>query len=320
MILSSVMDVYSYHLGMDVLTGVDLGGTKIEAVVLGPGDEVLARHRCPTPTNGYPATINAVAKLVHMVEDDAGVAAPHVGIGGPGSPSPTTGRQRNANSTILNGQPLACDLATAIGRPVTLANDADCLALSEAHDGAAAGHQCVFAVILGTGIGGGLVINGRLHTGPNALGGEFGHTALPRPRADETPGPACWCGQRGCLESWISGPALEAQWVALKHTALRATDIAASPHADAQKLIDQWLDRLARALANTITVLDPDVIVFGGGLNAMANLTGALDQRLGDLVFGGEYLTPLVVARHGDSSGVLGAARLPGPTSPTAPP
>ena len=308
MILSSAIGVYSYHLDMQVRTGVDLGGTKIEAVVLGGDNNILARGRCDTPTNDYAATIQTLAELVETIENDAKATADHIGVGSPGSPSPTTGLQRNANSTVLNGMPLAADLAAAIGRPVTLANDADCLALSEAHDGAAAAHRCVFAVILGTGIGGGLVIDGRLHTGPNALGGEFGHTALPRPNQSETPGPLCYCGKTGCLEAWISGPALATQWTSLGHTSKRPTDIATEPHARA--MMDDWFNRLARALANTITLLDPDVIVFGGGLNAMPNLTGELEQRLASLVFGGECNTPLVLAQHGDSSGVLGAARL----------
>ena len=295
---------------MQIRTGVDLGGTKIEAVVLDRNDHILARGRCSTPTNDYSATIQAIADLVETIEGDAGAVAGHIGVGGPGSPSPTTGLQRNANSTILNGRPLAADLCAALGRRVTLANDADCLALSEAHDGAAAAYRCIFAVILGTGIGGGLVIDRQLHTGPNALGGEFGHTALPRADKHEVPGPPCYCGKTGCLEAWISGPAFATQWASLGHASKRPTDIALESHADARNLLDDWFNRLARALANTITVLDPDVIVFGGGLNKMPNLTDELYNRLAPLVFGGECNTPLVLAQHGDSSGVLGAARL----------
>ncbi|MCH2137476.1 MAG: ROK family protein [Phycisphaerales bacterium] len=296
---------------MTVRTGVDLGGTKIEAVVLDGDDRVLARERCATPQGDCAATVQALADLVARVEFDAGCAAAHVGIGGPGSVSPRTGLHRNANSTVLNAQPLHAMLQTALGRPVALANDANCLALSEAHDGAGAGHRCVFAVILGTGVGGGLVIDGVLHEGHNRTGGEFGHTALPRLNADEIPGPPCYCGQRGCLENWLSGPALEAQWLVHHADALQATEIAATRGDDV--VFTCWLDRLARALAGVVTLIDPDVIVVGGGLSAIEQIYTQLPARLPPLVFGGECTTEILRAVHGDSSGVLGAARLPAP-------
>ena len=295
---------------MHVRTGVDLGGTKIEAVVLGPEGNVLARRRTPTPEADLQATLDAIVALVDDVETQAGSQAPHVGVGGPGSPSPETGLHRNANSTVLNGQPLAAVLREALGRDVRLANDANCLALSEALDGAGAGHRSVFAVILGTGVGGGLVIDGHLHTGRNLVGGEFGHTGLPRPTAQETPGPACYCGQHGCLETWLSGPAIERFWRQDGHAPLRATELAAQETPAARDHLERWLDRLARALANAITLLDPDVIVLGGGLNAIDAIYATMPMRLAQLVFGGTCSTPVIKAVHGDSSGVLGAARL----------
>jgi fructokinase len=254
--------------------------------------------------------VQAVAELVIEAETQAQIQANHVGIGAPGSPSPETGIQRNSNSIALNGQSLAADLAEAIGRPVRLANDANCLALSEAWNGAGAGKGTVFAVILGTGVGGGLVIDDALLEGCNGVGGEFGHTALPRPTANEAPGPPCYCGLNGCIEAWLAGPALEAEWTTLGHDPLPATAIAVNEHNDAHALIDAWLNRLARALANAINLVDPDVIVIGGGLNAIDAIYTKIPAMLGPLVFGGSCTTPLVRATHGDSSGVLGAARL----------
>lgn len=309
MMVSSRMDAYSYHLDMPVRTGVDLGGTKIEVVVL-QDDEIRARVRCGTPQGDYAGSVQAVADLVSQAEAEAGITAPHVGVGAPGSPSPSTGLQRNSNSIALNDMPLADNLATAINRPVRLANDANCLALSEAWNGAGAGHGTVFAVILGTGVGGGLVVDGTLLKGCNGVGGEFGHTALPRPTTDEVPGPTCYCGLNGCIEGWLAGPAMEAQWCALGHAPLTATAIAADASEDAKDLLDRWLDRLARALANAVSLVDPDVIVIGGGLNAIDAIYDRIPGMLGPLVFGGACSTPVVAASHGDSSGVLGAARL----------
>ncbi|MCH2135857.1 MAG: ROK family protein [Phycisphaerales bacterium] len=298
-------------------TGVDLGGTKIEAAVLSAGGQVLARKRCPTPQGDYEGTLAAVANLVHTVEEAADAQAPHVGIGAPGSVDPATGLHRNANSTVLNGRPLQDDLTAAIGRPIKLANDADCLALSEAHDGSGAGHRCVFALILGTGVGGGLVIDGELHTGANGLGGEFGHTALPRLQSDELRDVRCWCGMLHCLEAWLAGPVLERQWLDLGNDSMRASDIAArarsrsdASSAQAAAVIERWLDRLARALGGLVTVLDPDVIVIGGGLSCIEALYDDLPERIGRYTFNGACTTPIHKATHGDSSGVLGAARL----------
>jgi fructokinase len=295
---------------MDVRTGVDLGGTKIEAVVLDDAGGVLARQRTPTPPRDLQATIDAIVQLVNQVETQAGARAQHVGVGGPGSPSPATGIHRNANSTVLNDQPLARLLQGALGREVRLANDANCLALSEAFDGAGEGHRCVFGVILGTGVGGGIVIDGQLHSGRNLVGGEFGHTALPRPSLKETPGPRCWCGHHGCLETWLSGPAIARLWVQDGHAPLQATELAVLDTPSARDHLERWLDRLARALANAINLLDPDIIVLGGGLSSIDAIYATMPGRLETLVFGGSSTTPLVKAMHGDSSGVLGAARL----------
>lgn len=289
-------------------TGVDLGGTKIEAVVLGDGDAVLARSRTTTPKGHYAETIDAITTLIHEVEQQAGGGGSHVGMGVPGSPSPTTGLMRNCNSTILNGHTLGSDLADVLGRPVRLENDANCLALSEATDGAAAGAASVFAIILGTGVGGGLVVSGSLLPGRNGIAGEWGHIPLPWPCADEAPGPACWCGQYGCLETWLAGPAIEAQWHEAMNTRLNATDIASHP--DGRPILDAWLDRLARATAVILNVLDPEVLVVGGGLNSIDAIYREIPSRWPQYVFSDEVQTTIVPAKHGDSSGVLGAARL----------
>jgi len=292
----------------EMKTGVDLGGTKIEAVVLDDAGEVLARSRVPTPKGAYAETVHAITELVETVESDAGGGGTHIGMGVPGSPSPATGLMRNCNSTILNGHPLGEDLAQLIGREVRLANDANCLALSEAADGAAAGAASVFAIILGTGVGGGVAVNGTLMSGHNGIAGEWGHIPLPWPQPDEFPGATCWCGRNGCLETWLSGPAIESQWRSSGAESLSATEIAATP--EARQLIDRWLDRLARATAVVIDVLDPEVIVVGGGLNTIETIYTEVPKRWPTYVFADEVQTRLVPAMHGDSSGVFGAARL----------
>ncbi|MDP7029743.1 MAG: ROK family protein [Phycisphaerales bacterium] len=292
-----------------MLTGVDLGGTKIEAAVLGDDGAVLARHRVPTPKGQYDATIEAVAAAVRVAETQAGGGGPHIGMGVPGSPSPRSGLMRNCNSTVLNGRPLAADLRAATGREIRMANDANCLALSEATDGAAAGVTCVFAVILGTGVGGGIVIDGRLLEGANGIGGEWGHIPLPWPTEQERSARTCWCGRTDCLETWLSGPAIESEWAGEGRPPLPATTIA-SAHADAD-VPRRWVDRLARATAVVIDLIDPDVIVVGGGLNAIEAIYTEVPKLWPGLVFSDAVDTRIVPAMHGDASGVRGAARLP---------
>jgi fructokinase len=215
---------------------------------------------------------------------------------------------RNCNSTVLNGHPLGEDLARAIGREVRLSNDANCLALSEAADGAASGAASVFAIILGTGVGGGVVVDGSLVQGHNGVAGEWGHIPLPWQKPDEFPGPTCWCGRAGCLETWLAGPAIESQWRASGGAAMHATEVATT--SQARPIVDRWLDRLARATAVVIDVLDPEVIVVGGGLNAIEAIYEEVPDRWAPYVFADEVHTRIVPAMHGDSSGVFGAARL----------
>ena len=301
----------------DVRLGIDLGGTKVEIVALAPGGGEAIRRRQPTPAGDYAATVATIAALV--AETDAALAgratvAAGVGVGIPGTISPATGLVKNANSTWLNGRPLEQDLRAALGRPVRIANDANCFALSEASDGAGTGARTVFGVILGTGVGGGIVIDGALVGGANAIAGEWGHNALPRPDTDERPGPACWCGRAGCIETFLSGPALERDH-ALRtgSAAIPAAAIAAAAVAgdvQAGESIRRYAYRLARALAGVINVIDPDVIVLGGGLSQIGALYEAVPRVWAEHVFSDRVDTRLVPPRHGDSSGVRGAARL----------
>jgi fructokinase len=286
--------------------GIDLGGTKIEVVALGPAGDIRLRRRRPTPPD-YAGVIAAIAQLVAETEAALG-ARGTVGVGIPGSLSPETGLVRGANSTWLNGGRLDADLAAALGRPVRLSNDANCLALSEAADGAGAGASSVFAVILGTGVGGGVVIGGRLVEGFNRIGGEWGHNSLPWMTAEEYPGPACWCGQRGCIETFLSGPALAAD--ADGPGARDASGLVTRDDPAARGALTRHTDRLARALAGVVNLLDPEVIVLGGGLSNMAHLYVELPRLLPRHVFSDVVRTRILPAAHGDSSGVLGAARL----------
>lgn len=296
--------------------GIDLGGTKIEGIVLRDTTEVIARQRVPTPGGDYRATVAAVAALVAGLEREVGAGGLPVGIGHPGAISPFTGLIKNANSTCLNDQPLQADLQQALGRPVRMANDADCLALSEAQaDGAGAGAACVFAVILGTGVGGGIVIDGRLRTGPNAIAGEWGHNPLPWPRPDwgEVPGPLGWDGRFGAIEDWLSGPALARDHRDVSGAQLSGEQIVAAAAAGDSACIAtlaRHQDRLARALASVINLLDPDVIVLGGGLSRIAAIYDAVPTLWTRWVFSDRVATRLLPARHGDSSGVRGAAWL----------
>jgi fructokinase len=290
--------------------GVDLGGTKIEAIALADDGAVRARRRVATPRDDYAATLDAVARLVLEVE---GGQRGTVGIGMPGAISPATGRVKNANSTWLNGRPLAEDLGQRLPRPLRFANDANCFALSEARDGAGAGARAVFGVIAGTGVGGGLVLDGGVWTGPNAVAGEWGHNPLPWPEADEWPGPSCYCGKTGCTETFLSGPGL-----ALDHrratgeTAEAAAIAAAADRGDAgaAATLDRYEDRMARALAGVINVLDPDVIVLGGGMSNIGRLYAGVTRRWTRYVFSDRVDTRLLPPAHGDASGARGAAWL----------
>ena len=296
----------------NIRIGIDLGGSKIEGIVLAPDGSELVRERVPTPQGDYRGTLDAVAELVAGLEDFAGRQCP-VGIGMPGAWSRATGLVKNANSVCLNGQPLQHDLEAMLGRTLRFANDADCLALSEATDGAAAGAGVVFGVIVGTGTGGGIVVHGEPVTGPNGIAGEWGHNPLPWPRSDELPGPDCYCGLQGCIETWLSGPGLARDYRHRHGAALEASTIArCAGEGDARALetLDRYADRMARALASVINILDPDVIVLGGGVSNVAQLYTAVPARWRRYVFSDQVDTLLVPAKHGDSSGVRGAAWL----------
>jgi fructokinase len=292
--------------------GIDLGGTKIEGIVLAPDGHELIRERIPTPSGDYRGTLSAVHELVLRLESRAGGPC-SVGIGLPGSVSRATARVKNSNSTCLNGQPLYYDLEALLDRRLRFANDADCFALSEATDGAAAGVAVVFGVIVGTGTGGGIVVNGRLLHGPNGIAGEWGHNPLPWPGTGELPGPACYCGKEGCIEAWLSGPALARDHRQHSGESLEAVEIsrrALAGNVLARQTLDRYLDRMARALASVINIIDPEVIVIGGGVSNMASLYEEVVRRWGNYVFSDRVDTKLVTAMHGDSSGVRGAAWL----------
>ena len=301
--------------------GIDLGGTKIEGAAIDRDGAVYARRRLPTPAHDYAATIAAVAALVQGIESGFG-GEMNVGVGIPGTVSAHTGLVKNANSTWLISRPLGRDLAAALGREVRLANDANCFALSEASDGAAAGCGSVFGVILGTGVGGGLVIGGRIVVGANAIAGEWGHNPLPWPQPDEQPGPPCYCGRSGCIETFLSGPGLAADH--RRHGGgdsggrqIVAGAIAGDPGCSAT--LARYSARLARALASIINVVDPDAIVLGGGLSGIASLYETVPRLWGDFVFSDTVVTRLLPPKHGDSSGVRGAAWLWRPDERAAP-
>jgi len=292
--------------------GIDLGGTKIEAIALDDDDRPLLRRRMPTPRDDYDATLAVIAGLVDALERETGHTG-SIGVGGPGALSPFSGRLRNANSVWLNDRPLAADLEQRLGRPVRLANDADCFALSEATDGAAAGAGTVFGVIIGTGTGGGVVVDGHLLQGPNAIAGEWGHNPLPWPQPDELPGPDCYCGKRGCIETFCSGPGLASDLLRASGRRLHGAAIAAAAEhgdAEAEAALRRYESRLARALASVINLLDPDVIVLGGGLSNLQRLYRNLPDLIVDHIFSDGLATRIVPPRFGDSSGVRGAARL----------
>ena len=279
--------------------GVDLGGTKIEAIALDGAREVF-RKRIPTPRGDYAATLRAVAGLVGEIGEGT------VGVGIPGALSRVTGLVKNANSTWLIGKPLREDLEDALGREVRLENDANCFALSEAVDGAGKGAAVVFGVILGTGVGGGVVVHGRLWSGPNAIAGEWGHNPLPSPTPGDLPLPACYCGRAGCIETYLSGPGLSRDHAQATGANLSAQDIV-SLQAES---VARYVERLARSLASVINVLDPDVIVLGGGMSNVRRLYTEVPRLWGRYVFSDQVATRLARNAHGDSSGVRGAAWL----------
>ncbi len=295
-----------------MLIGIDWGGTKIEAVALGDDGETLARRRVATPRDDYDACIAAASGLVRAIERSLGRSGT-VGIGIPGTISPATGLVKNANSVWLNGKRLDSDLEQALQRPVRIENDANCLAVSEAVDGAGAGLRVVFAVILGTGAGGGIAIDGQAISGLQRIAGEWGHNPLPWMREDEFPGPACWCGKRGCLETFISGTGFAADFARVTGEQAAAAEIVSRMRAGdeaAAAAYERYVDRLARGLASVINILDADAIVLGGGMSKVDALYRDLPPRLGAYAFSDECRTPVLKARHGDSSGVRGAAWL----------
>jgi fructokinase len=291
--------------------GVDLGGTKIEAIAL-DGPAVRARRRVASPRDDYAATLQAVSGLVLSLEGEVGAQAP-VGIGMPGAISPATGDVKNANSSWLNGRPLPEDLARVLPRQLRFENDANCFALSEAVDGAGAGARVVFGAILGTGTGGGIVADRRVWKGRNAIAGEWGHNPLPRPVADEVPGPPCYCGRTGCIETFLSGPGLSRDHARATGQRAEPAEIAARAEqgdAAAGATLARYEDRLARALSSILNVLDPDVVVLGGGLSNITRLYQNVPRLLERYVFSDRVDTPLVPPVHGDASGVRGAAWL----------
>lgn len=284
--------------------GIDLGGTKTEVIALGDGGGELVRRRVPTPKESYDEVVATIRDLVLGVESELG-AQGSVGVAIPGTISPITGLVKNANATRLIGHPIDKDLSRALSREVRVANDANCFALSEATDGAAAGCGIVFGIIAGTGVGGGVCVGGRVLTGAHAIAGEWGHNPLPGARDEEvTSPPSCYCGRKGCIEAWCSGPALEAQYKARTGHALKASEI------DDKDVLDAFLDRFSRAIASVVNIIDPDAIVIGGGLSNIDLLYRELPSRVEAYAFSPQGPTRIVKNRHGDSSGVRGAAWL----------
>jgi len=292
--------------------GIDLGGTKIEFIALESDGRELHRHRVPTPRHDYDGTVRAIKEGVELIERELHRSAT-VGVGIPGSISRITHAVKNANSVWMIGKPFDRDLGDALHREVRCANDANCLAVSEATDGAGAGQHVVFAVILGTGCGGGIAVDGRVLNGRNGVAGEWGHTVLPWMHPDEFPGPACFCGLYGCIETFISGTGLEADYERATKTRLTGKEIMArceAGEAAAEASLERYEDRLTRSLSQIVNILDPDVIVLGGGVSQVPRLYRNVPQRLKNYVFGREADTPVLVAKHGDASGVRGAAWL----------
>ena len=292
--------------------GIDLGGTKIEIIALDDNGAELLRRRVPTPRGDYYATLQAIAALVNAAEAELGQQGT-LGIGTPGAVSKATGRIKNSNSTHLIGQPIIQDLETLLQHPVKIANDANCFALSEATDGAGTGVEVVFGVILGTGVGAGIVVNGQVLTGPNGIAGEWGHNPLPWPAPDELPGQPCYCGKRGCIETFLSGPGMMKLHLQEAGEGLNSKEIvqrAEQGDAACERSMQSYENRLARGLAHVINILDPDVIVLGGGMSNIERLYANVPKLWGQWVFSDRVDTRLVKNRFGDSSGVRGAAWL----------
>ncbi|OIO73419.1 MAG: hypothetical protein AUJ57_04345 [Zetaproteobacteria bacterium CG1_02_53_45] len=292
--------------------GIDLGGTKIELIALDADGGELTRFRKPTPAGDYHQTVATIVAMVNQVEREFAATAT-VGIGTPGALSLKNGLMKNCNSTCLNGRPLKADIERLLGREVRMSNDANCFALSEAVDGAGKGCAVVFGVILGTGVGGGIVVHGAVLDGASHIAGEWGHNPLPSPRAEELPGSICYCGRSGCIETWLSGPGLAADHLRLCGSDISAEQIVLQAEAGDRECghrLDVYCDRLARSLAGIINILDPDVIVLGGGLSNIDHLYERVPEIWGQYVFSDEVRTRLLPPQHGDSSGVRGAASL----------
>ncbi len=295
--------------------GVDLGGTKTEVAALGPDGSERLRRRIPTPAGDYESALGALAAFIAGAERELGAPA-RVGLGHPGAIDPATRRLRNAYATAFNERPLAADLSRLLGREVRAENDANCFALSEASDGAAAGRRVVFGAILGTGAGGGIVVEGRLLRGAHGLAGEWGHNPLPWMVPGEFPGPRCYCGREGCIERFVSGPALAEDHARATGRSLAPGEIAAAAEAgdrDCRESLERFGDRLARALAHVVNLVDPDAIVLGGGVSRIGSLYADLPGRIARYTYAKDRLAPVLRAAHGDASGVRGAAMLWGP-------
>lgn len=291
--------------------GIDLGGTKIEIIALDNAGKELARKRVPTPHGDYQSILQTIAQLIKYIEAATGQRGT-IGIGTPGALSPATGLMRNSNSVCLNGMPVKKDLEKLLQRELRMANDANCFALSEACDGAASNAAVVFGVIVGTGTGAGVVVNKQVLTGPNAVAGEWGHNPLPWPQDNERPGPACYCGKHGCIETFLAGPSIERDYQLQSGEKIRADEMVAcaEKNAAAENCLQRYEDRMARSLAHIINVLDPDVIVLGGGMSNVQRLYKNVPAIWGKYVFSDVVLTRLVPPKYGDSSGVRGAAWL----------
>jgi len=292
--------------------GIDLGGTKIEGIALDDQGKELVRHRVATPAGDYVGTIQIIAELVAYIEDIT-QSSGSVGIGTPGALSPATGLLRNSNSVCMNGQPVKTDIEKVLKRDIRMSNDANCFALSEATDGAAKGAAVVFGVIIGTGTGGGVVVNGNVLTGPNAIAGEWGHNPLPWPKQNELPGPSCYCGKQGCIETFLSGPGLSHDFYSVsreRKTAIEIVELATSGMQLAEDCLQRYEHRLARGLAHVINLLDPDVIVLGGGMSNVKRLYKNVPGIWSEFIFSDVVNTKLVPPMYGDSSGVRGAAWL----------
>lgn len=294
---------------MTARVGIDMGGTKIEGIALAPSGEEVWRKRVPTPQGDYEGTLRAIADLVDEATATAG-AIESIGVGTPGSANPETGLHRNANSTCLNGRRLEADLANLLGREVRTANDANCFALSEAVDGAGVDGHVVFGVILGTGVGGGVVIDKQVVLGHNRVAGEWGHTALPRRDGEAWRPRQCYCGRNDCLEQYLSGTAIETEFLLLTGETCSVTGMAELNHPEAAATLERFKDRLAQSLAMVVDIIDPDVIVLGGGVSNLPGLADETQRRLPEHVFSDACSTAVRVAKHGDSSGVRGAAWL----------